>query len=170
MKRIAPYALITVGLALILTVLIAIPYFGKEASSGEVDLPSSIASLPLVQSRLGEEAIHEISQLHQQAFPLSSGAIGIYGETEQVVLWVSSAEDRSVAEELITRMYAAIAAGRSPFTPLPEMELAGRVVYPLEGLGQQHYYFQSGALVIWAAADPSLAEAALQELMEVFPR
>jgi hypothetical protein len=36
-------------------------------------------------------------------------------------------------------------------------------------MGQRHYYFQSENFVIWLAADPSVADEAIQQILEVYP-
>jgi hypothetical protein len=43
------------------------------------------------------------------------------------------------------------------------------MVYQVEGLGQAHYYFQSGDLIIWLAADKALADTSLAELLAFYP-
>ena len=58
-----------------------------------------------------------------------------------------------------------IAEGRSPFEELGSFELDDFVIYELEGIGQTHYYWQSGRLVLWLAADGELAERALGEVV-----
>jgi hypothetical protein len=62
-----------------------------------------------------------------------------------------------------------IASAESPFTPLAERSDGQRTVYELEGMGQHNYYFQSGDLVIWLAADQQYAEVALQQLLAFYP-
>ena len=62
-----------------------------------------------------------------------------------------------------------IAEGRSPFTSDGVRTIDKRPVYELTGLGQKHFYFQAGTQVIWLAADPALAEQALQQALQFFP-
>jgi len=56
-----------------------------------------------------------------------------------------------------------------PFTPAGERQIDGRTIYLLEGMGQQHFYFQSGNLVVWMAVDPPLADQALTEILAFYP-
>jgi hypothetical protein len=65
-------------------------------------------------------------------------------------------------------MQKRIAEGKSPFTPINEINQRNSKVYVLEGMGQKHYYFQSKNLVIWLAANPALADEALQQILEVY--
>ena len=69
---------------------------------------------------------------------------------------------------LFAAMRERIALGRSPFTPIGERSIAGRTVYELTGMGQQHFYFQSGRLVIWLAVDPPAAEPVLQAVLDFY--
>ncbi|HSA99352.1 MAG TPA: hypothetical protein VLE49_01795, partial [Anaerolineales bacterium] len=62
-----------------------------------------------------------------------------------------------------------IAQGNSPFTPVNEINDHNRKVYGLDGMGQKHYYFQSENFVIWLASEPTKADAAIQQILEVYP-
>jgi hypothetical protein len=52
---------------------------------------------------------------------------------------------------------------------LGELKDGNRLIYELEGMGQRHYYFQSGKLLIWMAANPELAEQAITEILKFYP-
>ena len=41
--------------------------------------------------------------------------------------------------------------------------------YALDGMGQKHFYFQSKNLIIWLAAEPSIADEALKQILEDYP-
>jgi hypothetical protein len=45
---------------------------------------------------------------------------------------------------MVQAMTNMIAEGRSPFASTRTRQLKGRTVYELSGMGQQHFYFQSG--------------------------
>lgn len=139
-----------------------------ETESAKLNLPSQVAGLPLVEQRHGSEAIVEINRLHGLDFPLDGGAVGVYGEGGGAVLWVSETADQALASQLVEDMRAKIAEGRSPFRPLGERFAGERRVYELVGLGQRHFYFQAGELVVWLAAEESLAEAALGEALAFY--
>jgi hypothetical protein len=70
---------------------------------------------------------------------------------------------------MLTDMAARIAEGNSPFRPAGELQFGARRVYQADGLGQIHFYFQSGSQVIWMACDESLGERALSEVMAFYP-
>ena len=70
---------------------------------------------------------------------------------------------------MIIYMRDEIATGSSPFTPEGERFINDRTIYTFDGMGQKHFYFQSGRLIIWLAADENIAEQALYEILEYFP-
>lgn len=167
MKRIFPLALITLGVLLSIGALRQLYLNNRVNSSTALDLPNQVAGLRLTDSKSGEPAISEFTDLHGKSFPVTAGAVGIYGNRE-ITLWVARTTSDSVARELTDAMQKRIAEGNSPFTPIKEINDRNRNVYALEGMGQRHYYFQSKNLVIWLAADPALAEKALQQILEVY--
>ena len=70
---------------------------------------------------------------------------------------------------MTSAMQEKIAEGNSPFTPVNEINDRNRTIYVLEGMGQKHFYFQSGNLVIWLASDEATADQALQQILEAYP-
>ncbi len=132
-------------------------------------LPEKISEFPLRRHIFGMQAVDEINQLHSLEFPLSSGAVGIYGNQGEITLWVSGAPTNSMAARLTSDMEMRIAEGNSPFTPLGERDDGDRLIYELDGLGQKHFYFQSGKLLIWLAADFDIAEKVLDAALVFYP-
>lgn len=139
------------------------------ADPSPAPLPEQVAGLSAVRRTTGWQAAGEISRLHRKQFPLSSAAVGVYGSDRQVTLWVSGAPLELFAALMLSSMQEAIGRGNSPFTPVGEERIGERVIYALDGLGQKHFYFQSGKLLVWLAADPSLAEEALMEVLDYYP-
>jgi hypothetical protein len=122
---------------------------------------------------VGPEAVAEVTRLHGKEFPLISGAMATYGEGV-VLLWVSGAPASPMAAGMVRAMTDKIAdasagSARSPFTPVGRRQMDGRTVYELSGMGQRHFYFQSGSFVIWLAADDAIAEGAIKDVMEFYP-
>ena len=167
MKRIFPFALITFGILLSIGALSWLYLNNRVSLSTGLDLPNQLAGLRLTESNSGDQAISEFTDLHGKSFPVTSGAVGIYGNRD-ITLWVASTASDSLALELTNAMQDRIAEGTSPFTPVDEINNRNRKVYALEGMGQKHYYFQSQNLVIWLAANPALADEALQQTLEVY--
>ena len=168
MKRVLVFSLIITGMGIALTAFGWLYYEQKITNPVPVSIPNSLASIPLTTQMTGKQASFDFSQLHGKQFPLISGAVGVYGN-HQATLWVAGTLLKAMAAEMVTGMRDKIAEGRSPFTPTGEFSNNGRTIYSLEGMGQKHYYFQSGNLVIWLAIEANLAEPALQQLQEYYP-
>lgn len=168
MKRILVSLLILTGIVLTVTAFGWLFYEQKVANPASVSIPDTLAGLPLIDQKTGKQAALDFSQLHGKQFPLTSGVVGVYGD-HRATLWVAGAPLKVMAAEMVNAMQDKIAEGRSPFTPTAEISDNERTIYALEGMGQKHYYFQSGNLVIWLAAETNLAETAIQQLQEYYP-
>jgi hypothetical protein len=128
-----------------------------------------VAGESLVSQVTGLNAVDEITQMHGKDFNLTDGARGSYGSNNEVIIWVSGSASEAGAAQLVIEMRDKIAEGNSPYETVGEEFIGGRMVYLLEGMGQMHYYFQSGDQVIWLAADPDVVEAALAQVLEYYP-
>jgi hypothetical protein len=170
MKRnLGPIVLAAAGLLLIVGGLGYGRLSDAVANPGPAVLPQRVAGLPLSQADYGAAAVAEVTRLHGQSFSLTSGAHGVYGHRDETAtLWVAGAPSRLIAGRMVTAMAEAIDTKESPFTPLGLRRVNGRPVYELTGLGQRHYYFRSAALVIWLAADESIAETVLAETLDFY--
>ena len=168
MKRIFAIGLIVIGVWLVVGAIgwTFLDHPSNQFSEGT--LPESIAGLRLTSSTTGAQAIEDVSSMHGKEFPIEFGEIGVYGNRE-ITLWVAGAASSEVATQMTAAMQAKIAQGNSPFTPIDEIQNRDRKVFVLDGMGQRHYYFQSKNLVIWLAANPSVADAAIQQILEVYP-
>lgn len=168
MKRFIPIGLIAAGILLIAGV-VTWSYFGNLTKQlGEVSLPDSIAGLQMTNYTTGDQAVADFENLHGKQFPVTSGSIGIYGNNE-ITLWAAGAPSEAIALEMTNAMQEKIAKGTSPFTPLEQFDQGNRTIYVLEGMGQKHFYFQSKNLIIWLAAEPSIADEALKQILEDYP-
>ena len=168
MKRSIPLGLIAVGMMLVVGTF-TWAYFGDSTIAADaVTLPDQLGDLPRTDYRTGAQAIAEFEELHGKQFPLTAGAIGIYGNQE-ITVWVAGTPSDSIAAQMIDAMQAKIAKGNSPFTPLSQANEKNRSINFLEGMGQKHFYFQSKNLVIWVAVEPALAEAVIQQILEAYP-
>lgn len=168
MKRIVSIALMGLGLLLFFAAGAWLYFNNLIAHPAAVPLPDQVAGLPMSTKMTGTQATEEFDMLHKKRFPLTSGAVGIYGE-QQATLWVGGAPFDFMAASMVTAMREKISEGRSPFVPLDEFKDGGRTIYALEGMGQKHFYFQSKNLIIWLAAEPSIANEALEQILEAYP-
>jgi len=168
MKRIFPLAMICVGILLSLGALATLYLGNPRALSKTTNLPREIAGYSLSDSKSGEAATADFTNMHGQEFPVTSGEIGYYGNGK-MTLWVAGTSSASTAANMVSAMREKIAQNNSPFRPTNEIQNGNRKVYVLDGMGLKHYYFQSQTLVIWIAAEPDVADTAIQQILEVFP-
>jgi len=168
-RRQGPLALVVLGTLIILWGYFFYRFTEAVSEPAAAPIPHSLADLPLTSSQYGVEAVAEVSQLHGKSFPLTSGGLGVYGPQGQITLWVTGAPAGVLATRLVEEMRDKIAEGNTPFVSIGEKSSLGRTIYQLVGMGKRHYYFQSRALVIWLAADPSVADQALREALEFYP-
>ncbi|HLF89777.1 MAG TPA: hypothetical protein VI451_12570 [Anaerolineales bacterium] len=164
MKRYLPKLIILSG-ALLVLVAFGVTYFQHP---GSLPLPYALAEVRLHHKSERAEAVAEFTSLHQQWFPLTSGAVGYYGREGEATLWVAGAPFAWMAGQIISDMHIKIAAGNSPFRAIGEQAHKNHTIHKLEGLGQQHFYFQAGHLIVWLAVEPDLAEEALAQILEVY--
>jgi len=163
-KRAAALVLLAAGLLLVAAALFLSLHAGGGAGA---PFPPSLAGLPLSSHLTGADAVASIQQLHGRQFPMADGVVAVYGEGS-AVLWVSLAVDEAAAAELAELMRVRIAAGQSPFVEQGVSELDGITLHALDGMGQRHFYWQSGALVLWLAADESTSGQALLDAVAFY--
>lgn len=169
MKKIIPFLLILSGILLILAVVGTMLYDRAMTKPGAVPLPAQVADQQLAFKSEGQPAIDEFEHMHRQEFPLVAGSVGTYGVNNEAKLWVAEAPLDFMAGRMVVDMRDKIATGNTPFTPVSERQQPERTIYELDGLGQKHYYFQSGKLIVWLAADEEIAEQALDKVLEFYP-
>ncbi len=164
-------ALVLIGLG-VLIIFLGLGYAFYLQRSGQISpapLPEEVATLSMSRRVLGRSALAELSQMHGQEFQLNKGAVSTYGAGSEITLYVAGTPFRFLAGRMLAAMRDKIANSDTPFTPVAEREIDRRVIYELQGLGQRHYYFRSGDLIVWLAADETYAEAALQQVLAFYP-
>lgn len=169
LKRFLPYILLAAGLVIIAVVafLLLQGSLGAVSSAGA---PSQLAGFALTEQTSGAAAITEIRNLHLVGnFEMQDAHVAVYG-AQNMVLWIADAGAESTAQsQLVAMDDAIINAANSPFTMIGMYVFSGRQVRSLDGLGQLHFYFQSGSKVVWVSSDPGFAEQALQEALNFYP-
>jgi hypothetical protein len=168
-RRRSALALIGFGFVVVVFALGYYLYLQEVVIIGSAPLPLELVELSLEGKVEGEAALEELAWMHQQGFSLNRGAIGSYGEQGQIVIYAAGTPFGLTTSSLVRDMREKIAAVDSPFAPIAEREINRRRVYELIGLGQKHFYFRSGDLIIWLAADESLAEEALAQVLDYYP-
>ncbi|UCD43327.1 MAG: hypothetical protein JSV69_06980 [Chloroflexota bacterium] len=161
--------LIGFGLCIIVITLGFLYYQQVTTRISIAPLPKALASFSIKKNVLGRSALDELSWLHDQEFQLNKGAVGTYGKGHEITLYVAGTPISFMAGRLLAAMHDKIARSETPFTPVAEREYKGRIVYELQGMGQQHFYFRSNGLVVWLAVDKPHAEQALRQVLEFYP-
>ena len=167
-KNHIPTLLIVIGFLILLSAVGIFLYPRITDNLNKEILPQNLGGLPLTRATYGPEAVSSVIQLHGVDFPMDDAAIGYYGSEGEITVWVSVEPDQQTAAELNDLMTEKINLGRSPFT-MPVIEKFGSTpVYVLEGLGQQHYYWQADNLIIWLAANFDIAANVLAESLSYY--
>ena len=138
----------------------ATPTMGRNADP----LPATLAGSTITDEVTGAQAIQQIASLHGTDLPIEAAEIGQYANG-RVTVWMSIEPDAAGASDMVMRMSERIAGGGSPFAP-PRPLAAEPGVWSTRGMGQMHFFFASGDVVWWLAADPDLARSALSELID----
>ncbi len=135
-------------------------------------MPASLGGLPLTHTLRGEEALKEIARLHRRKIPSRDGFVAHYQRGNAVaMLYVTQAYVDPIARWQLSRMVEGIERGASnaegAFFHLKTREHRGLTLYSAVGLGQIHYFYRSGATLVWLAADPVVARSALDETVRL---
>ena len=76
-----------------------------------------------------------------------------------------------IARWRLSQMVDGIRKGASnaegQFTYLRALEQDGLAFYSALGPGQVHYFYRSGAMIVWLAADPTVAREALADTVRL---
>ena len=169
MRRAFPIVLAALGTLLVVG-SVGLAILSNAADNPAIlSLPDQVAGLQRSRYMTGREAAVEFRQLHGEQFPVTSGAVGMYGGNHEITLWVAGTPINFVASQLLEAMHRKISEGSSPFTEVDTFQDRGRKVYVLTGMGQKHYYFRSKNLVIWLASEPAVANEALSQILEEYP-
>ncbi len=136
------------------------------------EIPRSLGGLPQTHALQGEDARREINRLHGRRIPARGGVVAHYERDGAVaMLYVSQAYVAPMARWQLSRMVKGIEKGKSNaegrFFHLKAREQDGLTLYSALGLGQVHYFYRSGVTIVWLAADPPAARAALADTVRL---
>lgn len=142
------------------------------ACSAPPAIPVTLGGLPRTHMLEGNDALREINRLHGKSIPARGGFVAHYERDGAVaMLYVSRAYLGPLAHWQLTRMIEGIRKGASnaegQFTHLRVREQDGVTFYSALGLGQIHYFYRSGATMVWLAADPGVARQALGDTLRL---
>ena len=103
MKRIFPIGIIGLGILLIFGTLSWLYFDNLVNHPVAVPLPDQIAGLQMTDYTTGAQAAAQFENLHNKRIPLTSGAIGIYGDSE-ITLWAAGAPLNFMAARMVNAM------------------------------------------------------------------
>jgi hypothetical protein len=168
MRKILPVFLI-VGGGLLFAAMVGFLLISNAVENpGTAPLPEVIYGLSLSSYSTGKAASNEVNRMHNNNFLVTSASVGTYGR-QQVTLWVTGSPAEFLADRMVVEMDEKIRNVQSPFTPIAQRQENNRNIFELDGLGQKHYYFQSGKLVIWVAAQTDIADIVLDQILDFYP-
>ena len=135
-------------------------------------IPPALGGLPRTHALQGGDALREINRLHGKSIPSRDGFVAHYERDGAVaMLYVSQAYLGPIARWQLSRMVKGIERGagnvEGRFTHLKVREQEGLTLYSALGLGQIHYFYRSGATIVWLAADPTVARQALADAVRL---
>ena len=139
-------------------------------SKGQM-LPYAIGEFRLEKATSGEEARKEIARLHGKNLDFRTGYIGTYKHGHKgAMLWISDYNAKAEAAGEVEKMARRIQTREGKeFRHFRMIPIEGIPVYFAIGMGQAHYFYQSGNKVIWLAVDPQLAKETIRDLIEKIP-
>ena len=139
-----------------------------QSASPELRVPQALAGTPILTSLRGQAALNEVSRLHGKTLDAVDALVARY--QDGTTLWISASSSALEASRLLWRMNRRMANGTKVFSAPRLQELRGRTVFVTEGLGQVHYYYQSGTRVLWLGVPPGPhTGAAIEALLELYP-
>ena len=148
--------------------------FGQNVLSPEKQegVPEQLGRLELVSSIVGSDALSQINSLHGTNINLVTAYIASYARSnERVTIWVGYAETSDSASELITIMIDGIADGNPVFSNLQQLTVAGHEVFQIEGVGGEHFFYQSEKpreSVVWLSIEAADSMPILEQAVKIF--
>ena len=146
-----PFTVVQLGFFVLMAVVVAAGLWGVVQRRPRASaIPEELAGYRLVRSVDGPQALQMVAGLHQGSPQITEAWVAYYERGG--VMWAGTAVSGEAAREQLEAMAQAIGKGGTPFSDLREISLAGRRVFTVRDSSNAHYFFQSGALVIWITA------------------
>jgi hypothetical protein len=157
-KKLSRLLVITTVIFIAIVIVFAIqPDNSRVFSDESLDFPQTLGNLTLIENYSGEQAYNEIKNMHLGDFDFIEGYVaGYWGDSgSSAKLWVSLFHTETESKKIVERMTDAISRGGTPFSIPLEVTVNNteNKIYWSVGLGQEHYYWANGRLVIWMALE-----------------
>lgn len=149
-------------------VIIAVLFILFSACSVQKEyLPNEVFELSLTKKLTGSEAESFVNRLHYGTVAAEENEIGFYSsEKGSAVIYISYYNSIDEASEILLQMVEKIENVPSPFEGGDSFELYDHIIYRYSGLGQSHFVFSSGNILLWISADVLWAELFLNDYMK----
>ncbi len=150
-----------------------IPLAAACAGSGgsaadDSPLPAEIHGLQLREEHAGDEAAAILERMHEQDVAPTQSYIGHYGtDAMGAMIYVSRFASAEEADSQQVAMASGIGRGSGGYGHHQRFRVTGTRVDMVFGFGRIHYFYTQGEHLMWLGTHPSLARAALAELMGV---
>lgn len=127
------------------------PSSGQPPSLDEKLFPTQLAGMTRVEAIGGQEAISSVGQLHGLDITLAEAFVVTYqGKDLQMTIWYSEGKNGQEATQLYQAMDKKMPQ-TSAFKDYKTVKVDGKDMKYVSGMGQDHYYWQSGKRVMWVA-------------------
>lgn len=158
------------GISAILLIVVVTGWFAFDRHSKKdptctLNVPVQIASLSRTELISGTEAIQQIVKMHGKNISLEEGHIAKYqsGGTK-LTLWISISPTSKEGETLFRLMNERMPVSKV-FSNRQELEIGGKKVFKVVGMGQEHYYWVSGKYNYWIALGGTEGKTIVEDLM-----
>lgn len=151
---------VMIFLLLVFVVLAAVYFISPPMQDNNTDeisfFPQDMGSMDLVNEYSGERAKSEIRNMHLGEWDFLKGYVGYYegNSGESATFWTAIFHNQSQAINTTEWMTNEISKSDTPFS-IPEKIILNQseveYVYHMEGMGQEHYYWQREKIVVWVA-------------------
>ena len=151
---------VAIYLSFIFLVLAAVYFISPQSGNNNSDsssiFPKELGDMNLVEEYSGERAKSEIRNMHLGEWDFLKGYAGYYegNSGESATFWTAIFHNQSQAINTTEWMTNEINKGDTPFSVPEKITLNQTDVdhaYYVEGIGQDHYYWQKDDIVVWMA-------------------
>ena len=126
-----------------------------QPQAAQVDaklFPQQLAGMSLTNAISGPDAIKEVSQLHGSNIEVKTAYVVAYQGSGglSMNIWFSEAKDEKDAKGLFVAMDSKMPTTQA-FQNYKTVTVDGKQFKFVTGMGQEHYYWQTGNRVIWVS-------------------
>jgi len=131
-------------------------------------IPTSLGKLKLEKYLSGEKAKKFINQMHESGNVAGvENEVGFYSlDTLNATLYISKFKNSRTAQQKFSEMLVKIIHQNTPFIYHGQINVEGRTIVLVFGMGQAHYIYSEDNRLIWLSADFPIAIETLHSLLK----